>query len=104
MNARRASRRSAAGTTAPNQSRPSELVLLEAEQLAALAVDELDAARVVEDDHERAGDVQVALRAVALLAQAALGGDRLAHRRSSPCAHATAIDRRAAVFIRKDPS
>ena len=80
---------------------PEQLVLVEAEQLAALAVDELDPARVVEDDHERAGDVQVALRAVALLAQAALGEDRPAHRRSSPCAHATAIGRRASAFIRE---
>ena len=65
---------------------------------------QLDAARGVEDDDERAGDFEVALRAVALLAQAALGGDRLAHRRSSPCAHATAIGRRAAVLMREDPS
>ena len=72
---------------------PEQLVLVEAEQLAALTVDELDPARVVEDDHERAGDVQVALRAIALQAQAALGEDRPAHRRSSPCAHATAIGR-----------
>jgi hypothetical protein len=36
----------------------------------------LDVAALVEDDDQRAGDLEVALRAVALLAQRALGGDR----------------------------
>ena len=43
--ARRASSRSSVGTTISNQSRPSSSRLLEAEQPAALVVDQLDAAR-----------------------------------------------------------
>ncbi len=53
----------------------AEVVFGEAQQLAALAVDELDVAALVEDDDQGAGDLEVALRAVALLAQGALGGD-----------------------------
>ncbi len=54
-------------------------MLGEAEQLAALAVDELDAAVGVEHDDELRDDLEVALRAVALLAQAAGRLDRGGH-------------------------
>ena len=52
---------------------PAQLVLGEAEQLAALAVDELDVAARVEDDDEGRGDLEVALRAVALRGAAGAG-------------------------------
>ena len=58
---------------------PAQLVLGEAEQLAALAVDELHAAPRVEHDDQRRRHLEVALRAVPLLRQPALRLDRRGH-------------------------